>query len=784
MNMECFARLPRIKFAMSLGMKPHTSHPQRRLSVSRHALLIASAMAMAVAALLAACTQSSEPPATIGHADAPAFGTAKLTYPAAERGDVVDDYFGTKVADPYRGLEQLDSEQTKRWVDAQNALTRPILEKLPTREWVKRRLTQLWSYERYGVIHKAGAHYYFTRNDGKQNQSVLYVTEDLGSAGKPLFDPNAAAQDATISLAEYQPSPNGEIVAYAVSDGGTDWQIWNFRRASDGKDVDGGLRRTKFWGVSWARDGSGVYYSLYPARADGRGDDAGRPDVYFHKLGEPQERDRLIYKVKNNPTRLPQPNVTEDGRYLVITITDGDFLNGVDVLELGKPGAQPRPLFDKWDAYYTFIGGKGDELYFHTTKDAPNARVIAVNPKHPQPSAWRTVIPVADMALESAYYVGGRIIAQYLKDAHNSVRLFETSGKPAGEISLPGLGTTEGFPGDSSDQETFFAYADYVTPASIYRFEPATNTATLWRKANLPAKTDDFVTEQVFYNSKDGTRVPMFITHKREMKKDGNQPTLLYGYGGFNAAATPTFRAQFLAWLEMGGVVAEASIRGGGEYGEAWHLAGTRTHKQNVFDDFIAAAEYLIHENYTSPKRLAIHGRSNGGLLVGAVLVQRPDLFGAALPTVGVLDMLRYHTASANARQWSTDYGLSENAEEFKAQFAYSPLHNLKEGACYPPTLITTADHDDRVVPWHSFKFAATLQRAQGCANPVLIRVETRAGHSGAGGPSKPVWMQIEDFADQWAFVAQALGMPVPVAEEVAPSSDDEAGRGRDRGTR
>jgi len=775
-------------------MKPHTSHRHALPSIRRCAPLTASATLIAAAtlgaaALLVGCTQKSDAPVATAQASAPGagFGNAKLTYPEAQRVDVVDDYFGTKVADPYRGFEQLDSEQTRQWVDAENKLTRPILEKLPMREWVKQRLTQLWSYERYGVAHKAGKHYYFTHNDGKQNQSVLYVTESLDSPGQALFDPNASAQDATISLADYTPSPNGDVVAYAISDGGTDWEIWNFRRASDGKDVDAGLRRTKFWGVSWARDGSGVYYSLYPARADGKGDDAGRPDVYFHKLGDAQERDRLVYKVKNHPTRIPQGTVTEDGRYLVITLTDGDFQNGVDVLDLGKPGAQPRPLFDKWDAYYTFIGGKGDELYFHTTKDAPTARVIAVSPKHPEPSAWRTVIPAKDMALETAHFVGGRIIAQYLENAHNTVRLFETSGRQAEEVQLPGLGTTEGFKGDSSDQETFFSYADYVTPASIYRFEPATNTATLWRKADLPANTSDYVTEQVFYNSKDGTRVPMFITHKREMKKDGNQPTLLYGYGGFNIAATPTFRAQFLAWLEMGGVLAEANIRGGGEYGEAWHLAGTRSRKQNVFDDFIAAAEYLINEKYTNPKRLAIHGRSNGGLLVGAVLVQRPDLFGAALPTVGVLDMLRYHTASANARQWSTDYGLSEDVGDFKAQLAYSPVHNVKEGACYPPTLVTTADHDDRVVPWHSFKFAAALQKAQGCANPVLIRVETRAGHSGSGGPSKPVWMQIEDFADQWAFVAQALGMPVPQGasskEEEEPTASD-SHRGRERSER
>jgi prolyl oligopeptidase len=731
-------------------MKPDTSHLTPILSAC-------------LCALLAACSGKSDSPST-AQASAPmqGFSAVKLSYPDTSRGEVADDYHGTKVADPYRWLEQLDSEPTKQWVDAQNKVTQPILEKLPNRAWLKERLTALWSYERFGIAQRAGAHYYFTRNDGKQNQSVLFVSQDLASAGKPLFDPNTAIKDATIALVEFTPNPAGDIVAYAISDGGTDWQIWNFRRAEDGKDVDAGLRSTKFWGVSWARDGSGVYYSRYPTLADGKGDDAGRPDIYFHELGEPQERDRLIYKVQNHPTRVPQGTVTEDGRYLVVTQYDGNIVNGVDVLELGKSGAKPRELFSKWDAYYSFIGSRGDELYFHTTNSAPNARVIAVNAKRPQPDAWRTVIPEADMAMESAHFVGGRIVANYVRDAHSLVKLFETDGKAVGDVPLPGLGTTFGFDGKSADKETFFSYTDYVTPTAIYRYEPATNTVTPWRTPSIPAKTDIYVTEQVFYNSKDGTRVPMFITHRRDMKKDGNQATLLYGYGGFNASATPSFRAQFLAWLDMGGIIAEANLRGGGEYGEAWHIAGTRSQKQNVFDDFIAAAEYLTREKYTNPKRLAIHGRSNGGLLVGAVMLQRPELFGAALPAVGVLDMLRYHTASANARQWSTDYGLSEEAEDFKAQFAYSPVHNVKEGVCYPPTLITTADHDDRVVPWHSFKFAAALQKAQSkdesCKNPVLIRVETRAGH----GSGKPVWMQIEDFADQWAFVAQALGMPTP----------------------
>ena len=517
------------------------------------------------------------------------------------------------------------------------------------------------------------------------------------------------------------------------------------------------LRRSKFWGVSWARDNSGVYYSLYPARADGKGDDAGRPDVYFHKLGEPQQSDRLIYKVTDHPTRVPQGLVTEDGRYLILNIIEGDLANGVDVLPLVEPGAKAKRLFGEWDALYDFLGSKGDELYFLTTNNAPNGRVIAVDPNHPAKTAWRVIVPEADMALAGANYVGGRIVASYVHDAHSVAKLFETDGKLAGEVPMPALGTVEGFGGEGKTQETFYSYEDYVTPGDVYRYDPRTNATTLWRSAHLDAAGTGYVTEQVFYQSKDGTRVPMFITHRREIKKDGNQPVLLYGYGGFNASATPTFRAQMFAWLEMGGVFAEANLRGGGEYGEAWHVAGIRSKKQNVFDDFIAAAEFLIRENYTNPKRLAIHGRSNGGLLVGAVLEQRPDLFAAALPTVGVMDMLRYHTASANARQWSSDYGLSENEEDFKAQYAYSPLHNAKPGVCYPSTLITTADHDDRVAPWNSFKYAAALQKAQGCANPILIRVETRAGH----GSGKPVWMQIEDFADQWAFVADALKMPV-----------------------
>jgi prolyl oligopeptidase len=563
--------------------------------------------------------------------------------------------------------------------------------------------------------------------------------------------------DATVALSQFTPDEQGNVVAYATSDGGTDWQIWRFRRASDGADLADVVRFTKFWGVSWAHDGSGVYYSRYPALADGRGDDAARPALYFHTLGTRQDEDRVVYQVTDHPTRIPSGRVTEDGNYLVITLFDGYEKNGVELLDLRRSDARAQPLFAAWDALYVFIGARGEELYFQTTKNAPNGRVIAVDARNPAAAA-RTVVAEGSTALEEASYVGGRILARYVEDAHGVARVFERDGRPVGEVPLPGKGGIEGLEGEGRQTETFFSYTDYLTPRRIYRLDVPANQATLWRAPGIPASTADYVTSQVFYPSKDGTRVPMYITHRRDLVKDGNQPVLLYGYGGFNVSLTPQYRPQVQAWLEMGGVYAEANVRGGGEYGEDWHKAGTLGNKQHVFDDFIAAAQYLIDERYTRSARLGIHGRSNGGLLIGAVLTQRPDLFGVALPAVGVLDMLRYQTASANARQWSSDFGLAEDPQQFRALYAYSPYQNVKKGTCYPPTLITTADHDDRVAPWHSYKFAAALQAAQSCPNPILIRVETRAGH----GAGKPVWMQIEDFADQWAFLAKWLGVSAP----------------------
>jgi prolyl oligopeptidase len=506
-----------------------------------------------------------------------------------------------------------------------------------------------------------------------------------------------------------------------------------------------------------------VYYDKYPLKAnqagdDARGDDAGRPEIYFHKLVDVQSADKLVFAVTDHPTRIPQGVVTEDGRYFVIGMFDGYESNAWLVQDLRKPGAKPQPLFVNWDALYNYLGSKGDELYFQTTNAAPRGRVIAVDVKNPAPEKWRTVVPHGEFTINNASYVGGRLVVEYTRDARSLVRLFEASGAAVGEVTLPGLGTAAGFAGSGTNPETFFSYSDYLSPTRVMRLDVSSNQVSEFRTPKVPANFAPFVTEQVFYTSKDGTRIPMFITRRKDAPRDGNQPVMLYGYGGFNVTLSPAFSPAIQSWLELGGIYAVANLRGGGEYGEEWHQAGTRLKKQNVFDDFIAAAEFLIREKYTSSRRLGILGRSNGGLLVGAALTQRPDLFGAALPGVGVMDMLRYHTASANARQWSSDFGIAEDAAEFKALRAYSPVHNVKEGVCYPPTLVTTADRDDRVVPWHSYKFAAELQRVQHCPNPVMIRIETRAGH----GAGKPVWMQIEDIADQFGFVAHALGMPTP----------------------
>jgi prolyl oligopeptidase len=699
--------------------------------------------------LLAACRSDST-----RNGDAP----STLAYPAAERGTQVDDYYGTRVADPYRWFEQAGDTRVRDWVTKENALAQPYLEGIPARETIKKRMTQLWNYERYDVPIQRGGRYFYSRNDGLQNQSVLYVADSLQGQPRVLLDPNTLSKDATIALAEIVPSPDGKLLAYSLSDGGTDWRTWHFRDVATGTDLPDVLRFIKFSFVSWTADSRMVYYARYPLRADGSGDDSKQREIYWHRMGTPQDADERVFKVSDHPTRQPNVQISDDFRYLIIGLFDGSQSSGIYYRTLGPDGAPSSEvvrLFDTFEATYEFIAEVDDTFYVRTNAEAPNWQLITAPATSAARQNWRAVIPENQHSMIGAALIGGRLLVEYLQDAHSVVRTLDLSGKPLYDVKLPGLGRAGGFFGDVKDSETFFSYTDYLTPASIWRLDVASGAVSMFRAPKVAIDTNAYVTEQVFYRSKDGTRVPMFITSKRGLVKNGQAPAMLYGYGGFNIAQQPEFSVPVMVWLEMGGVFAVANLRGGSEYGESWHRAGTKLQKQNVFDDFIAAAQWLIDEKYTSTPKLAIRGRSNGGLLVGAVLTQRPDLFGAALPAVGVMDMLRYHTPSSNARQWSSDYGLSENEAEFRALYAYSPVHNIHNGACYPPTLVTTADRDDRVVPWHSYKFAAQLQQAQGCPNPVLLRVETRAGH----GTGKPVWMQIEDYADQWAFLVKTLHM-------------------------
>jgi prolyl oligopeptidase len=716
--------------------------------------------------LASSCTvdavKTSAPPAVAAPAKSQAF-----VYPPTQRIDQVDTYHGTRIADPYRWLENPDSLETQRWVQAQNALVQPYLEAIPARERIKQRMTQLWNYERYDIPVKRGKHYFYLRNDGLQNQSVLYIADRLDAAPRVLLDPNKLSKDATIALGEFEPSPDGRLLAYSLSDGGTDWRTWHFLDVATGKQLPDVLRFTKFVPVAWTADSKALYYARYPQKADGAGDDTKQREIYWHKLGTEVATDQLVFKVTDHPTRNPYLQISDDGRYAVFWLYDGSQSTGIyhrRIAADGAPIGETVRLIDSFDANYQFVAEIDDVFYISSTADAPNTRLLAMPATSSAPNDRRVVVPETRYAMDDVSIVGGQVIAQYLQDAYSVVRVFDLNGQARYDVKLPGLGTAMGFVGDVQDAETFFAYTDFVTPMAISRLDVVTGATELFRASRLATDTSELVTKQVFYRSKDGTSVPMFITHRKDLVLSGQNPTQLYGYGGFGVAQKPAFSVPVLVWLEMGGVYAVANLRGGSEYGESWHEAGTKLNKQNVFDDFIAAAEYLVQEKYTAPAKLAIRGRSNGGLLVGAALTQRPDLFGAALPAVGVLDMLRYHTPSANARQWSSDYGLSENEAEFRAQLAYSPLHNVRE-VCYPPTLVTTAERDDRVVPWHSHKFAAALQAAQACANPVMLRVETRAGH----GAGKPVWMQIEDFADQWAFLVKSLGMEA--APRLAPPS-------------
>jgi prolyl oligopeptidase len=677
-------------------------------------------------------------------------------YPPAPQADVVDVYHGTKVPDPYRPLEDPDAEDTRKWVEAENKITFGFLEQIAAREPLKERLTKLWDYEKFSVPFEDGGHYFYLRNSGLQNQSVLYTMPSLDGTPRELLDPNKLSKDGTVALAGLSVNDEGTKLAYALADAGSDWITWHVRSVETGQDTDDVIKWSKFSGASWNKDGSGFYYGRYPEPK--AGEDLRESNyfqkLYYHALGTPQSEDKLIYDAPEHKDWMFGSRVTDDGKYLVIDISQGtDDRNRVFYKALDDPNAKVVKLIDNFDAGYFLIDNEGPVFYFLTNKDAPRGRVIAIDTRRPEEKNWQEIIPQADETLSGVDLVANRFLANYLKDARSEVKVFDVAGKHLTDVKLPGLGTATGFEGKRGDKETFYSYASFTSPPTIYRYDVAANKSEVYRAPDVDFNPDDYTTEQAFYKSKDGTRVPMFVSYKKGLRKDGKAPTFLYGYGGFNISLTPAFSVTNLVWMERGGVFAVPNLRGGGEYGEDWHKAGTKLQKQNVFDDFIAAAEWLIENQYTSTPKLAIGGGSNGGLLVGACLTQRPDLYGAALPAVGVLDMLRFHKFTIG-HAWVDDYGSSDDAQEFEAIYKYSPLHSIKSGTCYPPTLITTADHDDRVVPAHSFKFAAALQAAQGCDKPILIRIETRAGH-GAGKPTAKI---IEEAADKWAFLVKVLG--------------------------
>jgi prolyl oligopeptidase len=674
-------------------------------------------------------------------------------YPPARKSDQADTYNGTKVADPYRWLEDTDSKESETWIAAEDKLTSAYLAALPGRERLKKDLTSLFNRKRYAGPFVAGGRYFIFHNDGLQNQNVLFVMDSLNGKERFLLDPNTLRADGTAALSGLAVSRDGKYLAYSISQAGSDWQEWKVRDIAAGKDLSDLVQWTKFSGAEWTNDNTGFYYMRYPepsANGTLKAANTGAK-IYLHRVGQPQSADKLIYEDAKHPDRLYSPTLSEDGRYLVLNVQDQDF--GRNLLFYMESG-RTTELIGKMTAAYDFLGSEGTVFYLRTTENASNGKVIALDVKHPEPANWKVIVPEQKEAIESAQYVDRKFIVSYLKDAHAQTRIYGADGKLLEELPLPGLGTIAWSGAHQTDKEMFYTFTTFTSPGTIYHFDLTTRKSTLSREPVLTFDPAAMETKQVFYASKDGTEVPMFLTYRKGLKLDGSNPTLLYGYGGFNVAMTPSFSAPWMEWVRMGGIFAVANLRGGSEYGEAWHEAGMKLKKQNVFDDFIAAGEYLITNKYTSKPKLAIFGGSNGGLLIGAVLNQRPDLFGAAIAAVGVMDMLRFDQFTIG-KQWTGDYGSPSNPQEFKALRAYSPLHNIKVGTKYPPTLITTSDHDDRVFPGHSFKYAAAMQAAQEGSAPVLIRIERRAGH----GAGRPVSKSIEEYSDMWAFLANALKM-------------------------
>nr|WP_321825516.1 prolyl oligopeptidase family serine peptidase [Alteromonas macleodii] len=715
--------------------------------------LIYAAIVAASAGLTLACTSSYSESTSPVQGESQSGGMPKVSdYPETKTVTQQDNYHGTVVSDPYRWLEEEKSEEVSAWVESQNTLARPYLAELPSRERYKERLTALWDYEKYSTPYMVNGKLFYSYNDGLQNQYVLYMADGVNGEPEVLIDPNTLSEDGTVSMASTELSPKASFLAYMLSDGGTDWKTILVRDTSKKSDLTDTIKGTKFSNIAWLPDESGFFYSRYPQNEAGKYDDSQTVSIYFHAIGTAQSEDKKVFAFDNKPTWNPYPSVVQDGKTLLISVFEGYQANGVYAKSLVNDNSELVPVFDKWDGRYDLIGEHDDELFFTSTANAPTGKVIKVD-FDGGVKATETVIESTSDTLSSVSLLGEKLFAQYLKDVKGQVSVFDLNGEKIDEIAFTDIGSVSGFYGSKNADTTFYKLTGFTNPGQVFAYDVKSGESSLFKSIDTGVNYDDYETKQIFYTSKDGTKVPMFIVHKKGLKLDGNNKTLLYGYGGFNISLLPRYSVSRMVWVEQGNVLAIANLRGGGEYGQQWHKAGTKLDKQNVFDDFIAAGEYLVESGYTTPEKMGIQGGSNGGLLVGATLTQRPDLFSAALPAVGVLDMLRYHTPSANARAWSSDYGLSENKDEFEALYAYSPLHNTKPGTCYPATLVTTGDHDDRVVPWHSYKFAAQLQADQSCDNPILLRVETRAGH----GAGTPTWMQIEGYADQWAFLESAL---------------------------
>jgi prolyl oligopeptidase len=685
----------------------------------------------------------------------------RLAYPIADKGDVVDDYGGTKVPDPYRWMEALDSTAVAEWVAASNAVTDPYLAKLPLRQHFNTRLTELWNYPRVTVPVVKGGKLFYSRNTGLQRQSPIFVRASRTAPPALVIDPNVISEDGSVSLSQWMPSPDATLLAYGLAEGGADWNTVRVRDITSGKDLPDEVRWMRFSNLSWTNDSRGFFYSRYPEPPPNKVLEAALTGqaLYYHRVGTPQSKDTLVYERKDLPTWLINAELTEDGRYLLVAMFEGaENKNSLYYADLGRPNtpkidAAVTPLMKVNDAEYWPIGNTGTTLILRSDKDAPNRKIIAVDLQNPGSDAWKTIVPERKEAIENVTVIGGRLVVQYLVDVQSRVLLFGLDGAPQGEVAVPGAGTVGAIRGREDAPDIWYNFSSPLTPSTVYVFDPASRKSEGFEVATPAVDTSLFETKALFATSADGTRVPFFLTAKKNVALDGNNPTMLYGYGGFSVSTLPSYRQDIPAWLERGGIWVTASLRGGAEYGEAWHKAGILDRKQNVFNDFIAVAEQLVKDKYTSPARLGIMGGSNGGLLVGAVMEQRPELFAVALPAVGVMDMLRFDKFTGGAL-WTTEYGSASNPAQFPFLIKYSPVQNIKARTCYPATLITTADHDDRVVPSHSFKFAAALQAAQGCAKPTLIRVEVQGSHG-----YRPTDKLIAERADQWAFAAEQMGM-------------------------